>query len=164
VLRVYRRRYGHWVCRRRVGFVGEGSIVANRGVGSVTEEWWVSNEIWPWKLGVGEEASSPVRGDLVGDGGVGRVGSWRQGFGLGRNQIHWPHQKFIHVSTNEVYGETDEDVVVGNHEASQLLPTNPYSTTKAGAEMLVMAYGRSYGLPVSTMRGNNVYAWTQLVS
>jgi hypothetical protein len=87
-----------------VGFVGEGSIVANRGVGSVTEEWWVSNEIWPWKLGVGEEASSPVRGDLVGDGGVGRVGSWRQGFGLGRNQIHWPHQKFIHVSTNEVYG------------------------------------------------------------
>ncbi|THF96034.1 hypothetical protein TEA_010801 [Camellia sinensis var. sinensis] len=54
-------------------------------------------------------------------------------------------RRFIHVSTDEVYGETDEDAVVGNHEASQLLPTNPYSATKAGAEMLVMAYGRSYG-------------------
>ena len=61
------------------------------------------------------------------------------------------------MSTDEVYGETDEDAVVGNHEPSQLLPTNPYSATKAGAEMLVMAYGRSYGLPVITTRGNNVY-------
>jgi len=51
--------------------------------------------------------------------------------------------------------------VVGNHEASQLLPTNPYSATKAGAEMLVMAYGRSYGLPVITTRGNNVYGPNQ---
>ncbi|KAF5814715.1 putative NAD(P)-binding domain, rmlD-like substrate binding domain-containing protein [Helianthus annuus] len=41
-------------------------------------------------------------------------------------------RRFIHVSTDEVYGETDEDAVVGNHEASQLLPTNPYSATKAG--------------------------------
>lgn len=70
-------------------------------------------------------------------------------------------QRFIHVSTDEVYGETDEDAVVGNHEASQLLPTNPYSATKAGAEMLVMAYGRSYGLPVITTRGNNVYGPNQ---
>ncbi|KAL6888953.1 hypothetical protein ACP4OV_009979 [Aristida adscensionis] len=70
-------------------------------------------------------------------------------------------KRFIHVSTDEVYGETDEDAVVGNHEASQLLPTNPYSATKAGAEMLVMAYGRSYGLPVITTRGNNVYGSNQ---
>lgn len=70
-------------------------------------------------------------------------------------------KRFIHVSTDEVYGETDEDAVVGNHEASQLLPTNPYSATKAGAEMLVMAYGRSYGLPVITTRGNNVYGPNQ---
>ncbi|XP_042950372.1 trifunctional UDP-glucose 4,6-dehydratase/UDP-4-keto-6-deoxy-D-glucose 3,5-epimerase/UDP-4-keto-L-rhamnose-reductase RHM3-like [Carya illinoinensis] len=40
-------------------------------------------------------------------------------------------RRFIHVSINEVHGETDEDVVVGNHEASQLLQTNPYSTTKS---------------------------------
>ncbi|KAM1822387.1 hypothetical protein ACFX1X_024810 [Malus domestica] len=70
-------------------------------------------------------------------------------------------KRFIHVSTDEVYGETDEDAVVGNHEASQLLPTNPYSATKAGAEMLVMAYGRSYGFPVITTRGNNVYGPNQ---
>uniref|UniRef100_A0A2N9GL57 UDP-glucose 4,6-dehydratase n=1 Tax=Fagus sylvatica TaxID=28930 RepID=A0A2N9GL57_FAGSY len=70
-------------------------------------------------------------------------------------------KRFIHVSTDEVYGETDEDAVMGNHEASQLLPTNPYSATKAGAEMLVMAYGRSYGLPVITTRGNNVYGPNQ---
>ncbi|KAJ3670988.1 hypothetical protein LUZ60_008414 [Juncus effusus] len=69
--------------------------------------------------------------------------------------------RFIHVKTDEVYGETDEDAVVGNHEASQLLPTNPYSATKAGAEMLVMAYSRSYGLPVITTRGNNVYGPNQ---
>ncbi|XP_035549685.1 trifunctional UDP-glucose 4,6-dehydratase/UDP-4-keto-6-deoxy-D-glucose 3,5-epimerase/UDP-4-keto-L-rhamnose-reductase RHM1-like [Juglans regia] len=70
-------------------------------------------------------------------------------------------KRFIHVSTDEVYGETDEDAVVGNHEASQLLPTNPYSASKAGAEMLVMAYGRSYGLPVITTRGNNVFGPNQ---
>ncbi|XP_073134500.1 trifunctional UDP-glucose 4,6-dehydratase/UDP-4-keto-6-deoxy-D-glucose 3,5-epimerase/UDP-4-keto-L-rhamnose-reductase RHM3 [Henckelia pumila] len=70
-------------------------------------------------------------------------------------------KRFIHVSTDEVYGETEEDALVGNHEASQLLPTNPYSATKAGAEMLVMAYGRSYGLPVITTRGNNVYGPNQ---
>ncbi|TXG66648.1 hypothetical protein EZV62_007923 [Acer yangbiense] len=70
-------------------------------------------------------------------------------------------KRFIHVSIDEVYGETDEDALVGNHEASQLLPTNPYSATKAGAEMLVMAYGRSYGLPLITTRGNNVYGPNQ---
>ncbi|CAN0913924.1 Trifunctional UDP-glucose 4,6-dehydratase/UDP-4-keto-6-deoxy-D-glucose 3,5-epimerase/UDP-4-keto-L-rhamnose-reductase RHM1 [Linum grandiflorum] len=70
-------------------------------------------------------------------------------------------KRFIHVSTDEVYGETDEDAVVGNHEACQLLPTNPYSATKAAAEMLVMAYGTSYGLPVITTRGNNVYGPNQ---
>ncbi|KAJ7564472.1 hypothetical protein O6H91_02G018400 [Diphasiastrum complanatum] len=70
-------------------------------------------------------------------------------------------QRFIHVSTDEVYGETEADAIVGNHEASQLLPTNPYSATKAGAEMLVMAYGRSYGLRFITTRGNNVYGPNQ---
>ncbi|CAL8996643.1 unnamed protein product [Prunus brigantina] len=66
-------------------------------------------------------------------------------------------KRFIHVSTDEVYGETDMETDIGNPEASQLLPTNPYSATKAGAEMLVMAYHRSYGLPTITTRSNNVY-------
>ncbi|CAI5469360.1 unnamed protein product [Closterium sp. Yama58-4] len=70
-------------------------------------------------------------------------------------------KRFIHVSTDEVYGETSLDSLVGNHEGSQLLPTNPYSATKAGAEMLVMAYGQSYNIPCITTRGNNVYGPNQ---
>ncbi|KAF8389273.1 hypothetical protein HHK36_025966 [Tetracentron sinense] len=44
-------------------------------------------------------------------------------------------RQFIHVSTDEVYCETKADAIVGTHEAAQLLPTNPYSATKVGAEM-----------------------------
>ncbi|KAM2489457.1 hypothetical protein PS1_046451 [Malus domestica] len=99
--------------------------------------------------------------------------SFGNSFGFTKNNIYGTHvlleackvtgqiKRFVHVSTDEVYGETNEGAVVGNHEASQLLPTNPYSATKAGAEMLVMAYGRSYGLPVITTRGHNVYGRNQ---
>ena len=66
--------------------------------------------------------------------------------------------RFLHVSTDEVYGESSFELGDSNTEhASLLAPTNPYSATKAGAEMLVMAYGRSYGLPFVITRGNNVY-------
>ncbi|GAA0146759.1 dehydratase [Lithospermum erythrorhizon] len=74
---------------------------------------------------------------------------------------HQQIKRFIHVSTDEVYGESDIEDEKGNPEASQLLPTNPYSASKAGAEMLVMAYHQSYGLPVITTRGNNVYGPNQ---
>jgi len=67
-------------------------------------------------------------------------------------------QRFLHVSTDEVYGESSFELDDSNTEhASLLAPTNPYSATKAGAEMLVMAYGRSYSLPFVITRGNNVY-------
>lgn len=67
-------------------------------------------------------------------------------------------KRFIHVSTDEVYGETSFEQNVANVEAQSLLePTNPYSATKAAAEMLVMAYGRSYNVPYIITRGNNVY-------
>lgn len=62
---------------------------------------------------------------------------------------------FVHVSTDEVYG--DGLAGVASHEGSALEPTNPYSATKAGAEHLVKAYHRSFGLPVIITRGNNVY-------
>ena len=66
---------------------------------------------------------------------------------------------FLHVSTDEVYGENLND---SNTEHESLLtPTNPYAATKAGAEMLVMAYGRSYELPFIITRGNNVYGPNQ---
>jgi UDP-glucose 4,6-dehydratase len=66
-------------------------------------------------------------------------------------------QKFIHVSTDEVYGESESLC----SEKSILLPTNPYAATKAAAEMLVMSYIKSYNLPVVITRGNNVYGPNQ---
>lgn len=70
--------------------------------------------------------------------------------------------RFVHISTDEVYGESSYELDSSNTEQTSLLaPTNPYSATKAGAEMLVMAYGRSYGLPFIITRGNNVYGPNQ---
>ena len=63
---------------------------------------------------------------------------------------------FLHVSTDEVYGEVgphDPDLL----ETSILCPTNPYAASKAAAEMLVNAYSMSFKLPVMMVRSNNVY-------
>ncbi|KAB5570518.1 dTDP-glucose 4,6-dehydratase [Coniochaeta sp. 2T2.1] len=65
-------------------------------------------------------------------------------------------KRFIHVSTDEVYGEVkddDDDLV----ESSILAPTNPYAASKAAAEMLVHSYQKSFKLPVIIVRSNNVY-------
>ena len=67
-------------------------------------------------------------------------------------------QKFIHVSTDEVYGESGDNMV---DEKSILVPTNPYAATKAAAEMIVMSYIKSYNFPVIITRGNNVYGPNQ---
>ena len=63
-------------------------------------------------------------------------------------------KRFIHVSTDEVYGECIGPDLVEN---SILAPTNPYSATKAAAEMLVLAYHKSFNLPIIISRSNNVY-------
>jgi UDP-glucose 4,6-dehydratase len=66
-------------------------------------------------------------------------------------------KRFVHVSTDEVYGEGedfDTDPMTENHV---LEPTNPYAATKAGAEFLVKSYFRSFQLPCLITRGNNVY-------
>jgi UDP-glucose 4,6-dehydratase len=65
-------------------------------------------------------------------------------------------KKFIHISTDEVYGEVDLNHE-GCDERSLLNPTNPYAATKAGAEFLVRSYHYSYKLPIIITRGNNVY-------
>ena len=65
--------------------------------------------------------------------------------------------KFINVSTDEVYGDTTAELEHGITEQSTLMPTNPYSAAKAGAEMLCNAYKISYGMPIIITRGNNVY-------
>lgn len=69
--------------------------------------------------------------------------------------------KFIHVSTDEVYGESSLESAQPKTEQSVLCPTNPYAGTKAGAELLVNSYYYSYGLPVIVTRGNNVYGPNQ---
>jgi len=68
--------------------------------------------------------------------------------------------KVIHVSTDEVYGESVNNDLK-NEEQSILVPTNPYAATKAGAEMLAMSYIKSYNLPIIITRGNNVYGPNQ---
>ena len=64
--------------------------------------------------------------------------------------------KLIHISTDEVYGEVDLHET-SHPEKSVLNPTNPYSATKAGAELLVKAYGHSFKIPYVITRGNNVF-------
>ena len=69
-------------------------------------------------------------------------------------------RQVINVSTDEVYGDGSFGIPDGHSgldEGSSLAPTNPYSAAKAGAEMVARAYATSYGLPVITTRGNNVY-------
>jgi len=66
-------------------------------------------------------------------------------------------RRFIHVSTDEVYGEGEDFETDPMMEDHVLEPTNPYAATKAGAEFLVKSYYRSFQLPVIITRGNNVY-------
>ena len=65
--------------------------------------------------------------------------------------------RFVHVSTDEVYGEGESMETAPMIEDHVLEPTNPYAATKAAAEFLVKSYHRSFGLPVIITRGNNVY-------
>ncbi|KAI1754658.1 hypothetical protein F4782DRAFT_528575 [Xylaria castorea] len=69
-------------------------------------------------------------------------------------------KRFIHVSTDEVYGE----VLSGgtdHHETAPLHPTNPYSRSKAAADMIVCAFSKSFNLPVIIVRSNNFYGPNQ---
>jgi UDP-glucose 4,6-dehydratase len=67
-------------------------------------------------------------------------------------------EKFIHVSTDEVYGEITHNDVVNENEYN---PTNPYSATKASAELLVKSYMTSFKLPVIITRSNNIFGINQ---
>ncbi len=71
-------------------------------------------------------------------------------------------QRFIHISTDEVYGESMlHDKEEKKDEQSILCPTNPYAATKAGAELLAKAYYFSYKMPIIITRSNNVYGPNQ---
>jgi dTDP-glucose 4,6-dehydratase len=69
---------------------------------------------------------------------------------------------FIHISTDEVYGESllSKDETQKN-EQTILCPTNPYAATKAGAELIAQSYYHSFNMPIIITRGNNVYGPNQ---
>jgi dTDP-glucose 4,6-dehydratase len=64
-------------------------------------------------------------------------------------------KKFINISTDEVYGDLEEEGQF--YETTPLNPSSPYSVSKASADMLGRAYHRTYGLPVITIRPSNNY-------
>ena len=61
-------------------------------------------------------------------------------------------EKYIQISTDEVYGSIEKGAF---KEADILDPSSPYSASKAGAELLVKAYHKTYGLPVLITRSSN---------
>lgn len=64
-------------------------------------------------------------------------------------------KKYLQVSTDEVYGSLGEEGYFT--EQMPLAPNSPYSASKAGADMLVLAYHETFGLPVNITRCSNNY-------
>jgi len=64
-------------------------------------------------------------------------------------------QKYVQISTDEVYGSLGEEGFFT--ETTPLAPNSPYSASKAGADLLVLAYHETYGLPVNITRCSNNY-------
>ncbi len=68
--------------------------------------------------------------------------------------LHHEIAKFVHVSTDEVYGSIE----LGSwSEDEPLLPNSPYSASKASSDLLARAYHRTHGLPVCLTRCSNNY-------
>ena len=63
-------------------------------------------------------------------------------------------EKYIHISTDEVYGNA---INTKFSENSCLNPNNPYSATKASADLLIMSYYKTYDIPVCITRSSNNY-------
>ena len=62
--------------------------------------------------------------------------------------------RFVQISTDEVYGEIEEGTF---SEGDPLNPRNPYAATKAGADLLALSYHTTYDLPVVVTRSSNNY-------
>ena len=63
-------------------------------------------------------------------------------------------RKIVIISTDEVYGESIKNF---KNEKSLLYPTNPYSASKAAADLLAQSYFKSFKLPLILIRSNNLY-------
>lgn len=66
-------------------------------------------------------------------------------------------QKFVHVSTDEVYGDLPFESNLYFTEETPLQPNSPYSASKASSDLLVRAYYETYNLPVNITRCSNNY-------
>lgn len=64
-------------------------------------------------------------------------------------------KRFHQVSTDEVYGDSPMKGKASFDETSSLHPSNPYSASKASADLLILSYHRTYGLPISISRSSN---------
>jgi len=62
--------------------------------------------------------------------------------------------KYVQISTDEVYGSIEKGFF---SETSGLVPSSPYSASKAAADLLTLAYKTTYGLPILITRGSNTY-------
>lgn len=63
-------------------------------------------------------------------------------------------QRFVHISTDEVYGSIDEGSF---SEGDKLTPRSPYSAAKAGSDLIALSYFTTHGLPVMVTRCSNNY-------
>ena len=71
-----------------------------------------------------------------------------------KNKPKYERPLFFHISTDEVYG----DILEGKFkETDRLKPSNPYSATKASAEMMVLSYSRTYDIDYIISRSGNNY-------
>jgi dTDP-glucose 4,6-dehydratase len=64
-------------------------------------------------------------------------------------------ERFVHISTDEVYGDMAPGAFA--NEDSPLQPSSPYSASKAGSDLLVLSYVRTYGFPAMITRSSNNY-------
>ena len=65
---------------------------------------------------------------------------------------HLDLERFLHISTDEVYGSIEEGSFV---ETDRLGPRSPYSSSKAGSDLIALSYEETYGLPVIVTRSSN---------
>ena len=73
---------------------------------------------------------------------------------LVRNKQDHERPRFVQISSDEVYGDCRNGKFT---EGDMLRPSNPYSATKASADMLVQSWGRTYGIPFNIIRPSNNY-------